>query len=451
MDIDTLRRAVRGTVLAADDPAWANALDGLLWNARKPDRAPAVILRAACIEDVRRGVRFAAACGLPVSPRGGGHNWSGIAQQPGLSIDLSGLDTVRVDAQARIAEAGPGATNRMLAAALARHGLAFPVGHCASVPLSGYLLGGGIGWKAGAWGVACFSVESVDVVTPDGSLVRASERENPELFWLARGAGPLFPGIAVGFRLRLQALPRAIRTAVRIYPLAAHGEVAAWMARAMADVPETVEFTVKMTPDPALCLGIATVFADDTARADAILDRIAALAPAGAIDAPPASDTPLDVLYDIIDASFPRPRRVAADALWSDAAPEELFGALARGVAAAPSRESFALGVVRSPLAPPPGNGAFSMIGGVFGAAYALWQDPAEDAAQRAWVRGIADDAGSAVKGAYIGEADLDRPGRLTLAFGPGVPERIDALRARFDPDGRFRRTLSGAPLPAAA
>lgn len=451
MDIDTLRRAVRGTVLAADDAAWPNALDGLLWNARKPDRAPGFILRAACIEDVRRGVRFAAACGLPVSPRGGGHNWSGIAQQPGLAIDLSGLDTVRVDAQGRVAEAGPGATNRTLAATLARHGLAFPVGHCGSVPLSGYLLGGGIGWNAGAWGVACFSVESVDVVTADGSLVRASERENRDLFWLARGSGPLFPGVAVGFRLRLQALPRAIRTAVRVYPLAAHGEVAAWMARAMADVPQTVEFTAKMTPDPALCLGIATVFASDAAQADAILGRIAALAPSGAIDTPPASDTPLDALYGIIDASYPRPRRVAADAMWSDAQPEHLFAALARGVAEAPSRGSFALGLVRSPLAPPPGEGAFSMIGGVFGAAYALWQNPAEDAAQRAWVRGIADDAGSAVKGAYIGEADLDRPGRLAQSFATGVPGRIDALRTCFDPDGRFRRTPPGAPLPAAA
>ena len=99
-----------------------------------------------------------------------------------IDFDYRAFDPV-----ARIAETGPVVTNRNLARALSEHGLAFPVGHCPTVPLSGYLLGGGFGWNAGTWGIACFSVESVDVVMADGELIRANESENTEVFWAARG------------------------------------------------------------------------------------------------------------------------------------------------------------------------------------------------------------------------------------------------------------------------
>ena len=136
MQIETLRRDVRGLVLAAGEPGWDLALESLLWNGRKPDRRPAVIVRAADVDDVRHAVRFAAANGLSVSPRGGGHNWSGAAQQAGVVIDLAGLDAIRVDPAAGVAEVGPGATSRALLAALEPHGLGFPVGHCGAVPMS---------------------------------------------------------------------------------------------------------------------------------------------------------------------------------------------------------------------------------------------------------------------------------------------------------------------------
>ncbi|MGR3783507.1 MAG: FAD-binding oxidoreductase, partial [Albimonas sp.] len=417
MQIETLRRDVRGLVLAAGEPGWDLALESLLWNGRKPDRRPAVIVRAADVDDVRHAVRFAAAQGLSVSPRGGGHNWSGAAQQAGVVIDLAGLDAIRVDPAAGVAEVGPGATSRALLAALEPHGLGFPVGHCGAVPMSGYLLGGGIGWNAGVWGVACERVESLDVVAADGALKRVNAEREPDLFWAARGAGPLFFGAVVGFRLRLAPLPRAIRTGVWTWPLSAHEDVAGWMQAVMASAPASVEFTAKFCAappplaavSPKAVMAIATVFADEAEAGDAVLAAIGASAPEGALDVQTGLPTPIPALHDLIDAGFPAGRRLAVDAMWSDAAPAGLFGALARGVARAPGPECFALGVVRSPLAPvpAPGSAAFSMIGSSFGAVYAMWRDPAEDAAARAWVRGIAREAAPGVKGVYVGEADL--------------------------------------------
>jgi hypothetical protein len=123
-----------------------------------------------------------------------------------------GAEACGVDAGARLAEAGRRG-GRDLARALAAHGLAFPVGHCSTVPLGGYLLGGGFGWNAGAWGVACHAVEGVEVVTADGGIRRASGAEEPDIFWAARGAGPAFFGVVTRYRLRLRPLPRAITTA----------------------------------------------------------------------------------------------------------------------------------------------------------------------------------------------------------------------------------------------
>lgn len=99
-------------------------------------------------------VRFAAARGLSVTARSGGHNWSGIAPQDCMVLDLDALDRITIDADARIAEVEPAITNRALARTLAAHGLAFLVGHCGTVSLGGYLLGGGFGWNSGQWGLA---------------------------------------------------------------------------------------------------------------------------------------------------------------------------------------------------------------------------------------------------------------------------------------------------------
>ena len=153
MNIERLRAALRGDLTTRDEARYRHTREELIFNGRKPDRHPMLIVRAADVEDVRTVVRFAAAEGLAISVRGSGHNWSAIALQDGIVLDVSALDAVTIDPAARIAEVGPGVTNRRLARALGEHGLAFPLGHCGTVAVSGYLLGGGFGWNSanGAW------------------------------------------------------------------------------------------------------------------------------------------------------------------------------------------------------------------------------------------------------------------------------------------------------------
>ena len=299
MDLEALRQTVRGAVIAPADAGYPAVADDLIWNGRKPGRAPLAIVRAACVADVQAAVRFAGRHGLPVSARGHGHNWSGVARQEALVIDLAALDDIVIDAAARIASVGPAATSGTLARLLAEHDLAFPVGHCATVPMSGFLLGGGLGWNSGAWGVATWSIESADVVLADGALRQVSATAHPDVFWALQGGGPEFFGVVTGYRLRLQPLPRAITTSVRVYPAGLVAAVESWTTAAMVGAPATLELTVltSRTPgpdgtrgDPTIAV-IATIFADDPAEAAAELARIDAGAPDGALAVvPPADD-----------------------------------------------------------------------------------------------------------------------------------------------------------------
>jgi FAD/FMN-containing dehydrogenase len=444
-----LRRALRGTLITREEEDYASTRAGLLFNGRKPDRHPRLIVRAADVADVQTVVRFAAKQNLPISVLGSGHNWSGIALQDGILLDLGALNQVAIDADARIAEVGPAVTNRTLARLLSGQDLAFPVGHCGTVSLSGYLLGGGFGWNPGEWGIATFGVDSLDVVTADGELRRASATENQDVFWAARGGGPEFFGIVTRYRLRLRPLPHAITTSVWTYPIEHIAEVERWMSDAMNTGPSNVEFTAAMTSAPPPLTGstakvvsaIATVFADSAAEANATLARIGANAPAGALDVKANMPTPFDVLYDIMAQFFPDGARYAADAFWSNETTGGIFRGLADSVAAAPSPASFATGVILPARSFGPRelpDAAFSMLGRVFGAAYAIWTEPSEDESQRAWLRAAADALAPVTIGHYVGEADLERPERMTGCFATAAWTRLQALRQQHDPAGLF-------------
>ncbi|MFZ2101244.1 MAG: FAD-binding oxidoreductase [Oricola sp.] len=452
MNIDTLKKAVRGTVTIRTDADYEAVRKGLIWNGRKPDRFPEIVVKAKDAADVQAAVKFAAATGRRVSPRGGGHQFSGIAMQDSVVIDLSAMNALSVEMDTRIAHAQPAITNGALATALGELGLAFPTGHCASVPISGYLLGGGFGWNAGSWGIACHNVLGVEVVLADGSLVHASETENPEIFWAVRGGGPEFFGVVTEYRLRLHALPRAIRTSVWTYAIDEIDEVERWMSRTTKIAPRNVEFTAAMATAPQPLAGaasktvaaVATIFADSESEAEATLALVEAGAPEGALDVQLGMETPFEVLYLIMGQYFPEGRRYAVDTNWSTD-PSGLLKRMAEAVKQAPSPESFAIGVILPPMdgqAMP--EAAFSMAGPVFSATYAIWQEEELDTANFGWVRQTSASVADISLGHYVGEADLDLAERMTNSFAAPAYQKLKLLQTKYDPRGLFRRTEAG-------
>ena len=198
--LDELRARLRGPLVAAGDPGYDDAR--LIWNAMI-DRRPGAIARCLGVADVLASVQFARERGLLISIKGGGHNISGLAVcDGGLTIDLSLMRGVFVDPPARVAHAQPGCVLGDVDRETQVHGLAAVLGFVSNTGAAGLTLGGGFGYLTRRFGWSSDNVLSLDVVTADGRLVRASERENADLFWGLRGGGSNF-GVVTNFHYQL--------------------------------------------------------------------------------------------------------------------------------------------------------------------------------------------------------------------------------------------------------
>jgi FAD/FMN-containing dehydrogenase len=199
-DLDSFRAAFAGTLILPDDAGYDAARS--VWNGAI-DRRPAGIARCSTAEQVAQALGVAREAGLDVSVRGGGHNFAGFAvADGGLMIDLSPMRKVTVDAQARRAVCGGGATWADVDAATQEHGLAVTGGFISHTGIGGLTLGGGIGWLTRLAGLSCDNLVGAEVVTADGRILHASASENPELHWALRGGGGNF-GVVTSFEFAL--------------------------------------------------------------------------------------------------------------------------------------------------------------------------------------------------------------------------------------------------------
>jgi FAD/FMN-containing dehydrogenase len=200
VNVAALRRVFDGQILLPDDRSFDAART--VWNAMI-DRRPAVIARCARTADVASAVRFATAGGLEIGVHGGGHSVRGLCvPDGGLMVDLSPMRAVQVDPDRRRARVQGGALLRELDAATQQVGLATTAGIVSHTGVGGLTLGGGMGWLARQLGLACDNVESFELVTADGTVLRASGSENADLYWGLRGGGGNF-GVVTEFEFRV--------------------------------------------------------------------------------------------------------------------------------------------------------------------------------------------------------------------------------------------------------
>jgi FAD/FMN-containing dehydrogenase len=214
--VDGLRSGLRGEALTAGDRGYDEART--IWNAMI-DRRPALIVRCRGVADVMRAVAFARERGLLLSVRGGGHNIAGSALcDDGVVIDLSLMRSVRVDPTRSRAWVEAGATLADFDHEAQVFGLATPLGINSTTGVAGLTLGGGFGWLSRKHGMTCDNLLSADVVLANGTLVRASAEENPDLFWALRGGSGNF-GIVTGFEFQLHPLGPQVYSGLVVYPL----------------------------------------------------------------------------------------------------------------------------------------------------------------------------------------------------------------------------------------
>lgn len=456
---DALGRIVSGPVSVRGDAAY-EARRSDIWSALVPERYPQAIVTALSIGDVQAAVRYAASHGLKVAIRGGGHNWSAASlRQDSLLIDLGQMRDMRIDAKARRAYVSPGCSGGALLQAALDEGLAFPVAHCPSVPLSGYLLNGGFGFNSNSWGSAAAHVLAMDIVLADGELVRASPEENAALYWAARGAGPGFFGIVVGFELNLLQNPGSILATTYVFPLAMAAELAAWAQERAAEAPVSVEYTYLVAASggnpaqPGLCVVGGIAFTGDDAASQQDLAFLADCPFAEkALVAERAVRTSWESLLESVAALFPPRLHYLGNTIWTQAPITGMYPGFARMLQEPSSPYNFSNCVfypVGRPDAPVLPDAAVSMQQQILCLYYAIWDDPAATAANRQWFQAANALFEAHAGGHYIGETDLN----LYPAYGPGCYgagewARLAQLRQVWDPQGRFFNFL-GQEQPA--
>src|SRR5580704_12316077 len=200
---ETIRGKFKGDLIRQGHPEFRET--SKIWNAMAA-RAPGAIARCADAADIQLIVRYAQEAGVLTAVRCGGHSLAGFGTcDGGLVIDLSRLRQVEVDATTRRAKFAGGCLLGTVDSATQRHGLVFPAGVVSHTGAGGLVLGGGTGWLTRLHGLSCDNVVGFTIVAADGSLLRASESDNAELFWALRGGGGNF-GVVTEFEVRLHPL-----------------------------------------------------------------------------------------------------------------------------------------------------------------------------------------------------------------------------------------------------
>src|SRR5881396_490384 len=242
----------RGYVVRPGDPAYD--VHRKIWNGSF-DKHPALIIRCAGVSDVMAAVKFGKESGLPVAVRSGGHSFPGFSvADDALMIDLSPMKGVRVDPEKRTARVQAGVLLGELDRETQAFGLAVPSGIVTHTGLAGLTLGGGIGWLMRKHGLTIDQLLSVDMVTADGEFVKASERENPDLFWGVRGGGGNF-GIVTEFEFRLNPVGPIVMAGPIFWPMDESGQVLRFYRDWITDVPDDLTTIVvhrRIPPLPAI-------------------------------------------------------------------------------------------------------------------------------------------------------------------------------------------------------
>jgi len=441
--------ALDAVLVAPGDAEWD--LVRRAWNLAV-DQQPALVAVPADADDVVAIMRYARAQGLKVAPQGTGHNASAIASLAGtILVQTQRMRGVEIDPETQIARVQAGALWLEVTEASTPHGL-FPLsGSSPDVGVVGYTLGGGLSWLAREHGLAANHVTAIELVTPDGELVRATADDHADLFWALRGGGGNF-GVVTAMEFRLFPYGE-VYAGMFLFPYERAAEVlAAWHEWTLT-APEQITTSMRVMhlpplPElPAFLRGrsIAVIDGAYAGAGDAGAEAVAALRALG-----PELDTwgmlaPVALSRLHMDPEDPMPYAGA----------HALLGELGAG-----ALEAFAEHIrPGSPLLfgelrhlggalarKPEGSGAVTGLAGeylFFTCGLTL------DAAMAEAVHRAGADALAALSPYDTGRAYLnftEEPADASAFYADEDYARLQAVRAAVDPDGRM---VGNHPIPA--
>jgi FAD/FMN-containing dehydrogenase len=444
-DIQDLAGNLRGDLLLAGGAGYDDARK--IWNAAF-DKHPALIARCSGPADVMTAVKFAASHSLLLAVRGGGHSLSGQSVcEKGLMLDLSQMNSSRVDPGKQLAWVEGGALLGALDRESQAHGLATTAGTVSHTGVGGLTTGGGFGRLCRRFGLACDNVRSFDVVTADGKFLTANAQQNKELYWGLRGGGGNF-GVVTSFEFQLHPVD----------PLMIGGDLNyAWRdAPAMlkfvfdycAHAPDelNLDFAVVRLPNDTRFLSLTVCYSGPRDQAAKVLAPLRefrkptrdTVGPAPYVQLQKSSDKssehghrhyikggfvhkPSDALIDAMVATIDQANLPIAQAI---SLPQG-GGALTR---VKPEATAFAQRTVQHLI---------------FISSH--WDDPALNDAVSEWSHTTWPKLEPYTHGFYVNEYRPEDAARLSTTYG-GNFDRLVALKSKVDPNNLFRLNANVAP-----
>ncbi len=447
--LGTFRETFRGDLILPADDAYDGAR--VVWNGMI-DRRPAIVVRPLDAADVVVALRFARDEDLIVAVRSGGHSLPGLSTcDDGMIIDLARMRGVTVDPGRRVARCNGGALLGELDDAAQAHGLGCNVGTVSHTGVAGLTLGGGMGRLQRKFGLTIDSLRAVELVAADGRLVRASADQNADLFWGMRGAGANF-GIATAFEFDLGPLGPMVTRGILIYPAERVRDVAAAFREYMPSAPDDVmaaliigraspeeDYPASIAGRPVVTLSIT--YAGPSTHVERDLGPLTALGP-------PASGSVDQQVYLEAQHAFDDENawghRVYTKSGVVGSLPDDLIDSFVDHVAGAPAGDDVfsiwafggAVGRVPEEATAFQGRSAPFWVG-----TEAMWDDPADDRAQRDWARtGVGLIEPYRMVGGYVNDvSEAGDVATVRSVYGDAKYDRLVALKRAWDPDNVFR------------
>jgi FAD/FMN-containing dehydrogenase len=414
------------------------------------DKRPSIVARCLGVADVADAVQLARTLGLEVSVRGGGHNVAGRATiDQGLMIDLSPMKGIHVDPRARTVRAQGGVLWRELNRETQLHGLATTGGVVGSTGIAGLTLGGGLGWLMPKYGLALDNLLAADMVMADGSVVRASAGENPDLFWAIRGGGGNF-GIAASLEYSLHQVGPMVTGGVVVHPF----------PRAM-DMLRFFRDTCASLPDEAMLVAALQTAPDgsNTKIAGIVGGHCGSLEDGGAAFrslkafGPPVLDmmgpTPYATLNGMIDPAFPKGALNYWKAQFLTDLSDDAIRTLIAAFEECPSPmshiiiEHFHGAASRVPLT---ATACTMRVTGFNLVIASQWMDPRETERGITWAREtFASLTPYLASTRYVNYLEDDAIDAAAVAYGSNLP-RLRAIKRKYDPGNFFRHNVNVVP-----
>lgn len=451
---DGLQGSLSGRLLFPGCPSYEESRS--IWNGMI-DRRPAAIAQCRGAADIQAAVRFAAEHELSICMKGGGHNIAGLAVSDGaLMLDMSPMRGVFVDPEARIANAQAGCLLGDVDRETQLYGMAAVLGFVSQTGIAGLTLGGGFGYLTRQYGWTCDNVRSMRVVTATGEIVKASEQENPDLFWGLRGGGGNF-GVLTNIEYELYPVGPEVLAGALFWPAEDASAVLETYRGIVREAPRGLTCAAVLRhapPSPAISAEhhgkpIIAVFVCDSSPAGVGEEWIAPLRATGGLIGDVVQMRPYLSQQCMLDATQPKGRRYYWKSEYLpgiDSGLEEKVLQHAAGIVSPHSAVILfpvdgALNELPAEHSPMGNRDAGAVLN-----VTASWDAPVDDERNIAWAREAWSDMREySTGGTYVNFlTEEEGEDRLQAAYGRNYA-RLAEVKKTWDP-GNFFRTNKNIP-----